>query len=210
MFKIWKRKDDQAFHFDRSKVISVISDAGVAREGFGDGRMLPLVIVDTSNRPDVVELMNAHNNGAPGDADSTWATLGDYPDHLALLLQFKKPFEIEALIPFELTQHGLTVDLAMRGKAMYLQAGKPGDRFYRNVEAPRIIIELGAELTTTEWEALWEKAIRNRLRVEGMSRSESRRLSPDVIRNARGIASSFKGMPSGLYVIPDEPGADPT
>ena len=122
---------------------------------------------------------------------------------MALWLKFKKPFETEAVVNFELTEHGLAVDLAMRGRAIYLQAGKPGDRLYRAIEAPRIIVELGAEMPKPQWEDIWQKAIRSRLRSEGVSRAAAKRLSPEYMDRVRNMSAQFRSMPSGMYVLPD-------
>lgn len=167
--------------------------------------MLPLVILDTTKRPDLIDLFNAHDKLPPGDADTTWASLDESSSHLALLLEFKKPFETVAIINFELTGDGIAVDLAMRGRAIYLQAGKPGDRLHRAMEAPRIIVEIGAEMSKVEWEAIWQKAIRKRLRAEGVGRAESKRLSPEFMERMRSTLKQFRSMPNGMYVTPDDP-----
>jgi len=204
MFKIWKRKEKQASLSDRNAIVPIVSDAAVATGAVGDGRLVPLVILDTTNRPDLIDLFKAHDKMPPGDADTTWVSIGGFEDHLGLWFRFKKPFEVDAVLNFELSEHGLTVDMTMNARAVYLQVGKPGDRFYKAMEAPRIIVEIGACMATQEWEKIWLRAIRNRLRKEGTKRHEAKRLAPEYMAHVRSKMSQFKNMPSGVYVIPDE------
>lgn len=204
MFKTWKRKEVRESRFSRQYIVPIVANAAIAMGAVGDGRMLPLIILDTSKRPDLVDLFNAHDKLPPGDVNSTWASLYEFSDHLGLLLEFKKPFETRTFINFELIVDGLSVDLAMRGHAIHLQAGKPGDRFHRTMQAPRIIVEIGAEMSKTEWEAIWVRSIRNRLRKEGMGRAESKRLAPECMENMRSAVAQFQSMPSGVYVTSDD------
>lgn len=185
-------------------IVPIVSDAAIATGAVGDGRLIPLVILDTTNRPDLIDFFKAHDKMPPGDVDSAWASIEGFSDHLALWLKFKKPFETEAVFNFELMEHGLAVDLAMRGRAIYLQAGKPGDRLYREMDAPRIVVELGAEMPKQQWEEVWQKAIKNRLRKEGLSRKDSRRMSPEYMERVRSTMGHFRTAPSGVYIIPDE------
>jgi hypothetical protein len=204
MFNIWKTKEARAFQSSRKRLIAVVAQAAIANEGVGDGRLLPLVILDTTKFPDVVDLFNMHEKMPPGDADSTWVVLEDFVDHLGLVLQFKRPFEMDFVVDFDLAEYGPAVDLAMQGRAIYLQAGKPGDRLYRTMVAPRIIVEIGAEASKERWEAIWQRAIRNQLRREGMHRRDAKRMSPAYMEQIRGTFAKFRTAPSGMYVTGDE------
>ena len=75
--------------------------------------------------------------------------------------------EIGVAINFDLTQQGSVVELALRARAIYLQAGKPGDRLYATFASSRMIAELGSELPSKTWDELWVGAVKNRLRSEG-------------------------------------------
>jgi hypothetical protein len=185
---------------------SIVAQAAIATDAVGDGRILPLVILDTTNFPDIVDLFKIHEKMPPGDADTTWANvyaLGS--DHITLIFEFQKPFVTKFGVVFKLTAHGSAVDLAMQGNAIYLQSGKPGDRFYRKMAEPRIIAEIGAEMPRQMWELRWQKAIRNRLRAEGVSRSEAKRQSTEHIRRLRNKFSELRKMPPGSYFIIEDP-----
>ena len=201
MFNIWKQRGWRASQFKPEDVVTIVSNAAIANEMVGDGRLLPLVILDTTKRPDLVDLFRVHEKTPPGDADSCWVSIAGFDQHLALALEFKKPFEIKFVINFDLTDDGMAVDLAMRGRAIYLQAGKPGDRFYRTVGAPGIIVELGADLPKRDWERIWQKAIGSRLRAEGVSRADAKRLAPEYMQKIREMFSGFSSKTPGMYVL---------
>ena len=55
--------------------ITIVSDAAIASRGVGHGKMFPLLIVDTGDRPDVEELVRVHKQIDPGDVTSQWAEI---------------------------------------------------------------------------------------------------------------------------------------
>jgi hypothetical protein len=203
MFNIWKARGKREFRFRRDRRISVVAQAAIGNEAVGDGRLLPLVILDTTKFPDVVDLFTVHETMPPGDADSTWVVLEDFVDHFGLALEFKKPFETHFVVDFDLMEYAPAIDLAIRGKAIYLQAGKPGDRLYRAMNGTRIIVEIGAEISMRDWEAIWLRTIRKQLRKEGLSRAEAKRESPVKMNEIRNIFAKFSNAPPGLYVTKD-------
>src|SRR5260370_41326465 len=120
MSNIWKKRDRSCFQFNlRTRMVPVVADAAVATGAVGFGNRIPLIIVDTTNRPDLVDLMTLHERVPPGDADSTWVSIDGSKDHLALVLQFWKPLETELVVNLELAKHGMVVDLALKSRAIY-------------------------------------------------------------------------------------------
>jgi hypothetical protein len=55
--------------------VPIVADAAIATEWMGDGRLIPLIIVDTTDRLDLEEFIRIHQYASPGDAGSQWATL---------------------------------------------------------------------------------------------------------------------------------------
>lgn len=51
---------------DPADVVPIVADGAIASQ-VADGRMTPLVIIDTTDRPDVEELVRLHNHLSPGD-----------------------------------------------------------------------------------------------------------------------------------------------
>jgi len=70
--------------------LPIIGDAGLATQ-VADGRLLPVLILDTRARPEVEELIRVHAYLPPGDARSQWGSSRDNDDHVVLHLTFVQP-----------------------------------------------------------------------------------------------------------------------
>lgn len=49
------------------RAVTIVADAGIAVDGIGGGRLIPLLILDTTDRPDLEELIRVHQHLTPGD-----------------------------------------------------------------------------------------------------------------------------------------------
>jgi hypothetical protein len=205
MISTWSRKGKREFPSEilTSSVVEIVGDAAISTNAVGDGRFVPVVILDTTQRRDIADLIAIHDKVPPGDALSAWASLQGFKDHLALVLRFLRPAELDLALNFNLAKQGSVVELALRARAIYLQAGKPGDRFYRTSDAPRIIVEIGGQIPAHRWDELWRKAIKRELRAKGFSRSDAKRASASYIDNFRETFDQHRSMPRGIYISPD-------
>src|SRR5713101_7129808 len=81
--------------------LRIVSDAAIATAAVGDGRLIPLFIVDTSERPDVEELVRIHSElQRPGDHTHQWGQIEGHPRTVALFLRFERPAELTAVLEF--------------------------------------------------------------------------------------------------------------
>jgi hypothetical protein len=103
-------------------------------------------------------------------------------------------------LDFDLGRQGSVIDLAMRAHAIYLQAGKPGDRLYRTLDSPRMIAELGGQMPAKKWEDLWAKATIKRLRAKGLGRSEAKGGARVLIDQFRSRLRNKDSFQSTIYV----------
>lgn len=202
MRNIFRRKDKAAFPYKISwPAVPIVGDAGIASGMVGDGRFIPLLILDTSRRPDIADMIAIQANAPPGDVDSAWCQIQSGPkDHLALLLQFHRPVELGVTLNFDLGQYGDAVELALRSRSLYLRGGKPGDRYFTTINVPTMTVELGANFPHGQWTELWFKAIFRKLRREGLGRWESRRTASAYIARMRKTTDNPQIYPSGVYI----------
>lgn len=114
MFNIWRTRGRPGSQFRRDRLVRAVAQAAIANEAVGDGRLLPLIILDTANFPDLVDLFTIHETMPPGDADTTWVSLQDFSDHFGLVVQFKRPFETNFVIDFDLAEYGNSKPTAER------------------------------------------------------------------------------------------------
>jgi hypothetical protein len=152
--------------------VEIVRDAVIATAAVGNGQLIPLLILDTTNRPDVERMIDLHLHVPPGDVKSTWGKKRRNRDEVFLLLQFSRPSELTLVIPFDLVKYGGLVDRILQAKAVYLQPGKPGDRFDPTLEAPGILIEVGVDFGGN-WDTIINKALTRDLRKKGVRHKEA-------------------------------------
>jgi hypothetical protein len=154
--------------------VPIVADAAIATGIVGDGRLIPLIILDTSDRHDLEELIRVHQYVRPGDVLSQWATIEDGSGRIALLLTFEKPMAVTALIAFDMTKHGGLIDQIIRTKGLYVQAGNDGDRLIDDLERPKLILEIPDTGFSRTWDDLLYKSVVTQMREGGLSRREAK------------------------------------
>lgn len=170
-----------------SKVVKVIADPAIATRGTVNGKLIPLLILDTSERPDLVEVVRVHKSFAEGDVRVQWASLKGRLDQIVLVLRFLRPTERTAIIEFDIGKQGALVDQILTAGAVYLQPGQPGDRFISNPAAPKVIVEIPETGFREHWDAMYLKAIIKRFKRQGMGRADARKTAEHVINELRQV-----------------------
>jgi hypothetical protein len=79
------------------------------------------------------------------------------------------------------------VDTIVSARALYLQAGKDGDRLKNTMNHPRILIEIGDLDFDKEWNKMLRKHMTTRMRREGLSRSEAKRAVEGFLKEWRNL-----------------------
>ncbi len=117
--------------------LRIVADGAIATVGLGEGRLIPLVILDTSSRPDFEEYLLVHQYVNAGDVKCQWGQLISHDNTVALILSFLRPAELVIIVEFDLkTNHGVLVEQILATKALYIQAGREGDRLKQDVNRP--------------------------------------------------------------------------
>lgn len=170
--------------------LRIVSDAMIATSRVGEGRMIPLVILDTSNRPDVEEMVRVHEHVSPGDVESIWTHPKGNKGKVTLVLSFVRPMELAIFIEFDILKEGGLVDRIVSARALYIQPGRDGDRLASTLGHQRIIVEVPETGFDDHWNKVLRKVIFRDYRAHGLSRSESKLATERFIREWRG----FTGM----------------
>jgi hypothetical protein len=170
--------------------VSIVGDAALANAGIALGKLIPLLIIDTTSRPDITDLISAHTLQPPGDVTASWGKpLGDHadPDSLIhLFLQFARPVDSLVIIRFQRKHSGL-VDQIVRTKLVYIQGGREGDRFINTPDAQRILVEIRAQEFEHTWEQIFRKSVIADFRNEGLTKKESQRAASELISSWREL-----------------------
>src|SRR6266849_6212591 len=87
-----------------ARPVKIIADAGVSTRGRHGGRMLPLLILDTSDRPDLSEFIRHDDSLGPGDVITQWGRLDgkEYEGTVALYVTSIRPIELFVILQFEI------------------------------------------------------------------------------------------------------------
>jgi|SRR5579875_1071462 len=138
----------------QSDVVRVVGDAGIAGQ-VAEGFTIPLLILDTSERPDIDEIIRVHAYLSPGDVMSSWAGIRNNSDLVALILNFVRPVVAQIAVCFSIEKQAILVDAALNARAMYIQAGRAGDRYIHDPDKPKILIELPEGDFHSQWESIF-------------------------------------------------------
>jgi len=148
---------------------------------------MPVVMVDTSDRPDIDELIRVHRFTPPGDCSSRWATALDGGESVFLILKFARPLEADLTIEFNLERHSGLVDNILRARGLYLLHGLDDDTFTTTTENQRILVELPPTGFERTWEGVFRRHVAKIARREGASSSQARRAAADFIADWRAL-----------------------
>lgn len=148
--------------------ISVVANGAMAVDGIADGRMIPHLILDTRKRPDISEFIRLHRNFGAGDVESQWGEVLGQSNRIILRLDFLRPAKIDFEIEFEMSEHSGTIDLIMQNRAVYIQAGVPGEVLSQDVNKDKVIVEVPDNGSDKRWERKMYRHLRKRYKDSGL------------------------------------------
>ena len=162
---------------DQAAPLPVVGDAAIATHAIGDGRLVPLVIVDASTRPDVVEMIRIHEHFSSGDVKTSWGQRDVNSNSVMLILEFERPVEQLIVIEFDIVRQGGLVDQVIRSRAIYIQPGVAGDRLMNTMDHRRILIQIPDSGFDERWDELLHahlaKSFRRQRGLSGKQRAEN-------------------------------------
>jgi len=173
---------------EEAQVVPIVGDAAIATVGVGHGRLIPLIIIDTTNRPDLAEVIRAQAHLPEGDVVVQWGSLPKRHDHIALVLKFQRPTERAAVVEFDIAKQGILVEHILQSNALYIQAGKVGDRLKHDVDRPKMLIEVPNTGIRAVWDKLYFDAVFKRARKDGLGRGSAKEVARNYIGQIREIA----------------------
>ncbi|WP_405856059.1 hypothetical protein OG361_22160 [Streptomyces sp. NBC_00090] len=185
-----KRSNERKFAKKKVRTpspLEVVGDAAIASHLVGDGRLIPLLIVDTSTRPDLDELVRVHQYVSSGDCKSQWGTTLSGESQVLLQLEFIRPTPMTVTLCIDVAARGILIDSILMTQALYLLPGRPGDRLTTRQNDPRVLIEVPRGDFGAVWEKILRSALRKRFRDEGFDRPGARAATEELIVKMREL-----------------------
>ena len=173
---------------EEARVVPIVGDAAIATVSVGHGRIIPLIIIDTTERSDLAEMIRLHKHFPPGDIVVQWGVLPNRFGHIALVLRFQRPIACAAVVEFEIVKQGILVEHILESNALYIQAGKPGDRLKHDLERSKMLIKVPDTGIRAKWDKLYSDAIFKVARKDGLGRREAKEAARSYIEQIRKFA----------------------
>lgn len=188
------RKIEVKLHSERErKPVPIVADAAIATAALDHGKLIPLIILDTTDRPDIEEFVRIHSFLPPGDVTVGWVQYPHGKRYLSLLIEAQRPSEITFIIAFDLeSAQWVIVDQIVTGRGLYVQPGRIGDRLATTLDHPRILIEVGDLGLDDTWEQLSHAAVVRRLRSDGLSKAQAKDAATKLIAEWRGTFGNLR------------------
>ena len=156
----WQKKEILIRNRAEKEPVPIVSDAAVATQGTADGRLIPVLIIDTSFRPDIEDMIRAHKHIGAGDAQSAWSIPSRFNiDRIFLILTVLKPSRCVIIVEFNIVRQGGVVDQIIHAQGVYIQPGKEGDRLSTTIDHDRLLVEVPSKHFRNEWNKILFKAV---------------------------------------------------
>ena len=197
---LWKRNKWRVLNMKEiGPPLLTVADAAIGVGAVGEGRLIPLAIVDSTARPDLEELVRVHQFTPPGDVESQWMSIEGNDERIGLLLSFQRPSKLTTLLEFTIPEKAFLVDQILTAKGLYLQPGRTGDRFITTRDAPRILVEIPATSFKQIWDEMYYRRVVKDMRKRGLNRQQAKKAAADFLKEMREfgqlrIPSDFKKL----------------
>ena len=190
-------------HEREKDVLRIVADGAIAHPGVAEGRLIPLVIVDSSSRPDLEEYIRIHQYIGAGDVICRWGQLIGHDNTVALCLSFSRPAELVAIIEFDLQRsQAVLVEQILATNALYIQAGRDGDRLKHNVNLTKVIVEVPATGFRKFWDKIYLRHATAEMRQRGLNRADAKRAAKQAIEEMRKLAAIRMGSQNTTSHLP--------
>ncbi|MFC4349243.1 hypothetical protein ACFO5Q_15430 [Kordiimonas lipolytica] len=143
----------------------------VGHPGWGDSALVPFVTVDTTDCPQLHDLIEHHRREAvSGDVRTTWGFLKRKRD-TKLFLQFLQPVELSIVLSFDLQNEYQQIDHIVASGGFFIQSSLVATKPSEGIEASYITVDVNADFP--EWPKLFEKYAAKKLRAQGLGKKEA-------------------------------------
>lgn len=170
--------------------LKIVSDAVISRLHVVNGKNVPLIIVDTTDLPEVERAILTRPTEKDGHANTKWGKSVD-DKYITLVFSFLDPVPIDFFVSFNAEKQGGLVDLIIHSQLLYLQPGKPGDRLSSTMSSPRLLVEVPSRHFTKEWNLIFQRVMAKRFIKMGLKKKDAKKAALDFHKEW-GIIREFR------------------
>ena len=165
--------------------VPIVGDAAIATKTTAEGRLIPLLILDCSERSDLTEAIRIQKIVASGDVEVVWGKLHGKSNRIALFLRFLRPTTRNVIIEFDVERQGILIESILTANGLYIQPGNLGDRLIHDPNRPKMLIEIPDTGFRPYWDKLYASFLMKRFRREGLGRKEARAAIQEYLQEVR-------------------------
>jgi len=183
-----KKKGSKRIHFSvehelETRPAKIVSEP--ARVYMRNGKLIPLVVIDTIERPDIDSLFASYTPETVGDVAIQWGRRDGAPKGtVTLYIQFIAPVKQLLILDFEIVRQGQVVDGILRTRELYLQGVRSGDTDTQ-VQSSKVRVVVPDTRFDAIWEELLIDELAQRSKALGATDQHARFLAQESIRRWR-------------------------
>ena len=170
-------------------ILKIVGDGGMSNPHMGEGRFIPILIIDEEGVTDISDLIKLHQNTLlPGDVKMQWRKRFENFKLKSMILEIKfiQPMKIEFGILFDLKSQYPLVDGIIQSRAFYLRTGKEGDKV-SDLTVESILIEVPEMGVDATWNDLLLKIVNSKYKKMGNSKKDSIIMAKGQIKSMREV-----------------------
>lgn len=172
---------------EKLNLVPLVGDGVIGDPNWGDGRLIPVLILDCAVHPPLEDLILVHKDTPPGDVTTTWCWKLLSKKQVFLKFHFHQPVETSAVIAFDVSSQGGIVDWIINVRGVYLQPLTSGARVLEGMGKPKILVEVPPSATFPGWKEIYLKNLEKSYRRRGLSRIHAESAAKDHVARLREI-----------------------
>lgn len=162
-----------------ASIVPIIGDGGIGHPDYGDGRIIPVLIVDCAEHQQLYNLILIHEVTPPGDVVVNWGHRLLEMKNVYLTLEFSQPLKTKVVLRFSLKKQAGLVDGIIKSRGVYIQPLQSASRVVDGLNKPKILVEIPPTATFPSWERLHRKTVVQTYRRQGATRTEAAELADE-------------------------------
>ncbi|HEY2584075.1 MAG TPA: hypothetical protein VGI43_19860 [Mucilaginibacter sp.] len=172
------------------KLFKVIGEGGLSAPGLGEGRFIPILIIDAYDNKEINDLITLHQeNIPPGDATFLWGSPLWNPNKIILSVEFMKPMDVSFGIEFDLKTQFSVIDGIIQSRGFFLQIGVIGDKPSSTMKTDKILLEVPDMNFDTKWNELLFETLKSKYKKKHLPKKE---VSIAVQTHLKGMRELWK------------------